>query len=339
MTNNTKLESCKTELCQYDSATLTRFYDGMLLTAEHLRQEQAYHREALRRVNRYLFGSGIICGLEVDRQEPSGLCLKIQPGVALDCCGNLIEVCKCITMDLMKGCKDKYGSDCINPTQNPADREIKKFLVLRYDEKLTDPEPVLTPAEDCKPAGDKPNCEASKIREGFCIELWDKCPCDETPPVPGTSLKDIVEESDKHRQAALAQRVGVYQPPDPVKELLPCSPCGCCESAVGLAELTIHCDTRIVDVDLKSCRRNIISLRFVRSLLFHASPTSRKNVVESLYPEVVDRSAAIAIAMTTAVEQLGAELDEIRQDIAKIKRARQSSTRQSSRRTTQTSNP
>jgi hypothetical protein len=339
MTNNTKLESCKTELCQYDSATLTRFYDGMLLTAEYLRQEQAYHREALRRVNRYLFGSGIICGLEVKPQVPSGLCLTIHPGVALDCCGNLIEVCKCITMDLMKECKDEYGSDCINPTQNPADREIKKYLVLRYDEKLTDPEPVLTPAEDCKPAGDKPNCEASKIREGFCIELWDKCPCDETPPAPGTSLKDIVEESDKHRQAALAQRVGVYQPTDPLKELLPCSPCGCCESAVGLAELTIHCDTRIVEVNMKSCRRNIISLRFVRSLLFHASATWMKNVEESLDPQLVDRSAANAIAMATAVEQLGADIYEIRQEIARMKKARQPSTRQSSKRTTRTSNP
>lgn len=342
MTNKTKPDSCKTERCQYDSATRTRFYNGMLLTAEHLREEQDYHRKALKRVNRYLFGSGIICGLEVKHQEPSGLCLTVDPGVALDCCGNLIEVCKCITMDLSKECKDEYGSDCINPqsTQNPNQFKIEdKYLVLRYAEKLTDPEPVLTPANDCQPAGEKPNCEASKIREGYCLELWDKCPCDETQPVPGKSLAGIVEESAKHRQPLEQPRVGVYQPTDPIKQLLPCSPCGCCESAVGLAKLTIHCDTRIVVVDMTSCRRNIIGSQFVRSLFFYASPTAMKNVVESLYPDVVDRPKANFIAMTTAVEQLGAELYDIRQEIARMKRARQPSRKASSKSTPQTSNP
>ena len=43
---------CKTALCQYDSATRTKFFNGMLLSDEHLRAEQLYHREALKRMNR-----------------------------------------------------------------------------------------------------------------------------------------------------------------------------------------------------------------------------------------------------------------------------------------------
>jgi hypothetical protein len=128
MINKTKTE-CETKLCQYDSLTRTRFYNGMLLTAEHLRAEQAYHRESLKRLNRNLFGSGIVCGLEVEIQ-PRGLCLTVHPGVALDCCGNLVEVCKCVTVDLSKVCKDEYGSQCLPPPdpQNPNQNVINRCL-------------------------------------------------------------------------------------------------------------------------------------------------------------------------------------------------------------------
>src|ERR1043166_9527408 len=98
---------CETKLC-YDGAKRTRFYNGMLLTAEHLRAEQTYHREALKRVVRRLFGSGIVCGLGVQYGVTGGFCVTIQPGVAVDCCGNIIEVCKCIRVDLSKECKDRF---------------------------------------------------------------------------------------------------------------------------------------------------------------------------------------------------------------------------------------
>src|ERR1700720_3101294 len=138
MMNKTKTE-CETNLCQYNSAARTRFYNGMLLTDEHLRAEQNYHRETIKRLTRHLFGWGVVCGLTI---EIKNLCVKVQPGVAIDCCGNLIEVCKCITLDLSKECKERFGADCIPQTpQEP----FKKYLVLRYDEKETDPEPVLTP--------------------------------------------------------------------------------------------------------------------------------------------------------------------------------------------------
>ena len=187
---------CETKRCLYDSATRTRFYNGMLLTEEHLRTEQEYHREALKRVNRNLFGSGIVCGLRVERQS-NGLCIKVHPGVALDCCGNLIEVCNCITLDLAKECKDRYGTDCIPSTQSQNQNQfiITKYLVLRYKEQLSDPEPVLTTPDDCKPAGEKPGCEASKIREGYCIELWDECPCPEKYQEPEKSLLVTLQET------------------------------------------------------------------------------------------------------------------------------------------------
>src|SRR5262245_23912356 len=173
---NKNNNECETKLC-YESAIRTRFYNGMLLTDQHLREEQQYHREKLKRTNRHLFGAGIVCGLKV-KSPDAGLCVKIDPGVALDCCGNLIEVCKCITLDLSKLCREKFGHGCVESETN-EDRIIKKTLVLSYVETESDPEPVLTPAADCRSAGEESKCQKSKVREGFCIELWDEdqCPC------------------------------------------------------------------------------------------------------------------------------------------------------------------
>ncbi|MGH9198345.1 MAG: hypothetical protein ACRD1T_21750, partial [Acidimicrobiia bacterium] len=168
---------CTTEgLCYYESLTRTKFFHGMLLTDEHLRAEQTYHREVLKRVNRYLWGSGIVCGLEVE--HTSGLCIKVHPGAALDCYGNVIEVCKCITIDLSDECKKAYPGACVPTYAEP----ICKYLVLRYVEIPADPEPVLTSSDDCTPPGEGTKCEASKYREGFCLEFRDKCP--DCPPCP-----------------------------------------------------------------------------------------------------------------------------------------------------------
>lgn len=271
---------CETNLCYYDTATRTRFFHGMLLTDEHLRAEQDYHRQARKRFNRHLFGSGIVCGLQVERQE-TGLCIKVHPGAALDCCGNLIEVCKCVTIDLSKECKERYGSDCIPKLQDPKEFEITKYLVLRYKERETDLEPVLTPDNDCKSAGDKPDCQASRIQEGYCIELWDNCPCPETYTEPTKDLGAVLRESRGAYQmqtATTTSPAGTSQvPPAPPAEQrkdcidlpLPCPDCGCCESssAVGLAELKINCAENTLQIVNCTCRRYIISPRMLGWLL------------------------------------------------------------------------
>lgn len=279
MITKTKPE-CETKLCYYESATRTKFFHGMLLTDDHLRAEQDYHREARKRFNRNLFGSGIVCGLQVERQE-TGLCIKVHPGAALDCCGNLIEVCKCVTIDLSKECKERYGSDCIPKSQDPKEFEITKYLVLRYEEKETDLEPVLTPDNDCKSASDKPDCQASKIREGYCIELWDNCPCPETYTEPTKDLAAVLRESrgNQLQAATTPSPVGTNPqvPPAPLAEPrkdcidlpVPCSDCGCCESlsAVGLAELKIDCAKNTVQIVNCTCRRYVISPRMLTWLL------------------------------------------------------------------------
>jgi len=206
----------------------------------------------------------------------------------------LIEVCKCINVDVSDQCQDQRGCIPADRKKRPEDFLVKKHLVLRYAEDETDPEPVLTPANDCKPANEKPECQASKIREGYCIELWDKCPCPEEEIETEQELLEVVRrqaEEQKAKEIAEANAPEVTEKTEPAPELfidarpitsrqtgettqprdlldilqLSCNPCGCCENAIGLAELTIDCATNTVGVEYV-CRRYVITPRMWRLL-------------------------------------------------------------------------
>jgi hypothetical protein len=266
MTTKPKTD-CKTKgLCQYDSLTRTRFFHGMLLTDEHLRAEQTYHREALKRLNRHLWGSGIVCGLEV--KATSGLCIQVHPGLALDCHGNVIDVCKCTTIDLSDLCKKKYPDGCAPAGSAP----ITTYLVLRYVEVPADPEPVLTPDDDCTPTSEGTKCEASKYREGFCLEFRDECPDPDACYEGATDDKDnddgpgLLATFLMHRRSnspydaeKMRTRVDCMKSP-------PCPDCGCGESVVAIATLEIDCDKNTVKVTC-DCRRYLWSHRLLRSLV------------------------------------------------------------------------
>jgi hypothetical protein len=266
MTTKTKTDCKATGLCHYDSLTRTNFFNGMLLTDEQLQAEQQYHRDALKRLTRYLWGSGIVCGLEVKRT--TGLCIQVHPGFALDCHGNALEVCKCITLDLSDICKKTYGEGCA-----PEDsKRLTKCLVLRYKEIEADPQQVLTSDDDCGSSSDRPKCQPSKYREGFCLELRDECP---TPPIcpeeeTGASgvLATVLQYSrgmpDEDTIKKYRERIptDVASPPCPGCD---CD-CSCEECAVCLATLTISCGTFEVEIDGK-CRRPVWSPRLFKWLL------------------------------------------------------------------------
>ena len=69
-----------------------RFFAGQLLTQEDLEALVDYVVGKNRLHNRYLFGDGVVCGLQLSCEpcDPAGI--KVAPGFALDCCGNDILV-------------------------------------------------------------------------------------------------------------------------------------------------------------------------------------------------------------------------------------------------------
>jgi hypothetical protein len=75
------------------------FSTGELLSADDFRDEQTYHRRQLARALLYLHGSGVIAGLTAtvvhktgQNGAPDEVELRVQPGLALDHVGRLIEV-------------------------------------------------------------------------------------------------------------------------------------------------------------------------------------------------------------------------------------------------------
>jgi hypothetical protein len=84
--------------CTTACATLTRphYFAGELLDAAALQAEQDYHREKFRRHNRMLHGFGIVSGLGVHVEatsDPGGGRVIVDPGYAIDACGEEIAVC------------------------------------------------------------------------------------------------------------------------------------------------------------------------------------------------------------------------------------------------------
>lgn len=70
---------------------------GMMLDAEDFRDEQSYHRMRLARVLRYGLGMGTLAGLRVvppKEGDPgfADLTLYVEPGIAIDRIGRLVEV-------------------------------------------------------------------------------------------------------------------------------------------------------------------------------------------------------------------------------------------------------
>jgi hypothetical protein len=72
---------------------------GELLGADDFRAEQTYHRRQLARALLHLYGSGVIAGLRVfprhrpgENGAPDEVELEVEPGLALDHAGRLIEV-------------------------------------------------------------------------------------------------------------------------------------------------------------------------------------------------------------------------------------------------------
>lgn len=90
----TDLYAAADPLVQPARAERVNYATGVLLQAEDFRDEQTYHRRRLALALRHLAGFGTLAGLAVraPKAEDNDLELRVEPGVALDRYGRLIEV-------------------------------------------------------------------------------------------------------------------------------------------------------------------------------------------------------------------------------------------------------
>jgi hypothetical protein len=81
-----------------------RYFAGQLVGVDDFRLEQDYFRSRLRRLNRALYGSGIVQGLGVSIEgDGAGGQVAVEPGLAIDRHGEEIEVPNVATVSLPQG--------------------------------------------------------------------------------------------------------------------------------------------------------------------------------------------------------------------------------------------
>jgi hypothetical protein len=207
--------SCGCGGCQGDDFARPRFFAGQLLTEDDLDLLSSYVVEKNRLHNRSFYGEGVVCGLLVTCNPCGGGKVSVQPGYALDCCGNDIVVPCAQTLDVNAMVKRLRiertgGVDCGDPCAEVKSKQDPKSslkpaatslstgtaaadptkapdvpplapaeycLYIRYCEQSTDP---VSPYATDDPCGAQA-CEPTRVREGFTFEL--RCrDCDEKTP-------------------------------------------------------------------------------------------------------------------------------------------------------------
>ncbi len=129
-----------------------KYFYGKLLTVRDFEDEQTYFINKIRMGNKFNFGKGIICGLEVELREGK---VYVSSGIAVDGCGNFIVVPSEESVDLTG--TDQFGD--------------KFYLMVRYVEK--EAEPVYSPISS-SPCEEE--CENSRINEIFSFYFAEDTP-------------------------------------------------------------------------------------------------------------------------------------------------------------------
>ncbi|CAB3778780.1 hypothetical protein LMG28614_00729 [Paraburkholderia ultramafica] len=180
--------------CQTDTMVRPRFFAGQLLLEDDLQSMENYVLAKNRLHNRRLFGDGVVCGFEVLCHPCGGGKVVVEPGYALDCCGNDIVLSCRAELDINAMIRDLRqrqlgGYDCGDPcppmgqhgiqysTTNTDKKVTREYcLYVHYCEQETDPVSPYSPDQPCTPTV----CEPSRIREGLRFEL--RCPEKPQPP-------------------------------------------------------------------------------------------------------------------------------------------------------------
>jgi hypothetical protein len=143
----------------------TRFFSGQLLTEADLNNEQSYVLAKNRLHNRYLFGSGVVCGLQVTCSECEGW-VNINPGYAIDPCGNDIIVCAAQSFNVLQAiqacCAPQPATDCsplrYRPVANCQDAIQTWCVTIEYQEQQSQ---MVTPLQPMTSGGCSCGCSNS----------------------------------------------------------------------------------------------------------------------------------------------------------------------------------
>lgn len=191
---------CESRCCDLECLVRPNFFCGQLLTDADLGAmvDWARNRFAL---SRYRHGWGVVCGLDVTCTSPAGTqdccpdphtgpIVYVNPGYAIDCCGNDLVVCDPIAVDLSKVCRplkdpcdqppkpnapdptsarghdQKVGAPAEKCWAIPRDQLVAVDLTLRYHEDLSHGQRAMF-RSGCSDVGP---CEYTRVLERPCVQ-------------------------------------------------------------------------------------------------------------------------------------------------------------------------
>ena len=125
-----------------------RYFYGKLLSVEDFETEQKYFNDKRRTINRFLFGSGVVCGLNVVEVDDESV--SVERGIALDFAGREIVLDEPVVRKITE--LEGYGN---------GQEEGFYYLCLEYQEEATELMHNVTGA-----AG-RNSSEFNKYREGY----------------------------------------------------------------------------------------------------------------------------------------------------------------------------
>jgi hypothetical protein len=129
--------------------------------------DQNYFREKLRRHNRYLHGTGVVCGLWVTAAATQQIPWRvaISEGYALGPFGDEISVAETVYLDLARCAAGDQTDPCDPGAYHPAGKGAARelFVAIRYAECFAKPVRSMAAGCGCADAG----CEYSRIRDSF----------------------------------------------------------------------------------------------------------------------------------------------------------------------------
>lgn len=174
-----KRQEYKKPIIQSTHTEQVVFKDGMIVTAEHLQAAMHYPVSLFQTLVRAFFGCGIVCGLKVDavggceadEGKKNVWDVQISSGVALDCQGYPLELCKPVSINLKPdpcSCDELPTCLCIAIRRYvPEDSQLKPSCNGSESGQIHDPlkrEQVMIKVFEC-----------DKLPENTCI----RSPCDE----------------------------------------------------------------------------------------------------------------------------------------------------------------
>jgi hypothetical protein len=174
------------QACEPQTPLRNHYFFGKLMDVPDFDVEQQYLVEKFKRHHRRLHGTGVICGLEVVAHA-NPACrdryVVVQPGAALDCCGNEILALNEEVLDLHD------FPEIAKLIQDEADEgdgedHVLQFCV-RYRECPTEEVPVLYDECGC----DDTRCAPNRILETYAFEVR----VDPPLPAPAVPVAPVLE--------------------------------------------------------------------------------------------------------------------------------------------------